>query len=173
MTSSPPRTPLRPPPPPGSTPALDLLLSDIRRRRQEFEQQRFISPDIIQRFKEIGVYRALVPTALGGEQKSAHEFCELIETISQADGSAGWVASFGMGVTYLAALPPPPWPRSTPTARRGVRRRHLPPQRAPKVDGGYQVSGRWSFPAAAWAPTWSAWASPRSKATRAACRAWP
>jgi hypothetical protein len=48
--------------------ALDLLLSDIRRRRQEFEQQRFISPDIIQRFKEIGVYRALVPTALGGER---------------------------------------------------------------------------------------------------------
>ncbi|MCO5978707.1 acyl-CoA dehydrogenase family protein [Ideonella oryzae] len=126
--------------------ALDLLLSDIRRRRQEFEQQRYISPDIIQRFKEIGVYRALVPTALGGEQKSAHEFCELIETISQADGSAGWVASFGMGVTYLAALPSATLTKvyadgPDVTFAGGI----FPPQRAPKVDGGYEVSGRWSF----------------------------
>ncbi len=126
--------------------ALDLLLSDIRRRRQEFEQQRFISPDIIQRFKEIGVYRALVPTALGGEQKTAHEFCELIETISQADGSAGWVASFGMGVTYLAALPAATLAKvyadgPDVTFAGGI----FPPQRAPKVDGGYEVSGRWSF----------------------------
>jgi indole-3-acetate monooxygenase len=125
---------------------LDSLLNDIRHRRMEFEQQRFISPDIIQGFKDIGVYRALVPADLGGEQRSAREFCELIEVISQADGSAGWVASFGMGVTYLAALPPATlaeiYARGPDIIFAGG---IFPPQRAIKMADGYEVSGRWHF----------------------------
>src|SRR5574343_372093 len=84
---------------------LDELLQDIRKRRKEFEAQRFISPDIIQGFKKAGIYRALVAKRFGGDEKSPAEFCRLIERISQADGSAGWVASFGIGGVYLAALP--------------------------------------------------------------------
>ncbi|WP_198937847.1 acyl-CoA dehydrogenase family protein, partial [Pelomonas sp. KK5] len=91
---------------PATPPALDLLCSEIRRRRREFTQARHIAPDVIQRFVDAGVYRALVPREFGGSEQSPRQFCELVETISQADGSAGWVASFGMAVTYLAALPP-------------------------------------------------------------------
>ena len=85
--------------------ALEALLPEIRQRRKEFEKQQHISPDIIQRFKEVGVYRALVAKRFGGDEKSPAEFCQLIERIAEADGSAGWVASFGIGGVYLAALP--------------------------------------------------------------------
>ena len=83
------------------------LLADIRERarREEFDRQKFISQDVIERFKELGVYRALVPTRFGGDQRSPMEFCQMVEEISAADGSAGWVASFGMNPVYLAALP--------------------------------------------------------------------
>ena len=47
----------------------------------------------------------LPPTRFGGDQCSPIEFCQMIEEISAADGSAGWVASFGMSPVYLAALP--------------------------------------------------------------------
>jgi alkylation response protein AidB-like acyl-CoA dehydrogenase len=125
---------------------LDLLCTDIRRRRAEFTQLRHIAPDVIERFVEVGVYRALVPKRFGGDEKSPREFCELVETIAQADGSAGGVASFGMAVTYLATLPPQTFARiyaDSPDVifAGGI----FPPQRAPRVDGGYEVSGRWSF----------------------------
>jgi alkylation response protein AidB-like acyl-CoA dehydrogenase len=41
----------------------------------------------------------------GGDEISPAEFCQLIETIATADGSAGWVASFGMNPFYLGGLP--------------------------------------------------------------------
>lgn len=140
------RTSASPGPEPKSPASLDLLCSDIRRRRQEFTRLRHIAPDVIERFIEVGVYRALVPRAFGGDQKSPREFCELVETLSQADGSAGWVASFGMAVTYLAALPPATFAQIYADGPDVVFAGGIfPPQRAPRVEGGYEVSGRWSF----------------------------
>ncbi|WP_431222811.1 acyl-CoA dehydrogenase family protein [Serratia sp. L9] len=122
------------------------LLGDIAARSVDFEHQRHISDDIIARFKQIGVYRALVPKAYGGDECSPAQFCELIEQIATADGSAGWVASFGMSPFYLGALPPDTLKalyRDGPDVvfAGGI----FPPQRAPQVDGGYRVTGRWSF----------------------------
>ncbi|KFK96203.1 MULTISPECIES: acyl-CoA dehydrogenase family protein [unclassified Serratia (in: enterobacteria)] len=122
------------------------LLGDITARSGDFEQQRHIPEDIVQRFKQIGVYRALVPKAFGGDECSPAQFCELIEQISTADGSAGWVASFGMNPFYLGALPLATLKllyRDGPDVvfAGGI----FPPQRAPLVDGGYRITGRWSF----------------------------
>jgi len=122
------------------------LLKDVAARSADFEQQRHISDDIIARFKQIGVYRALVPKAYGGEECSPAQFCELIEQIATADGSAGWVASFGMSPFYLGALPPGALKtlyRDGPDVvfAGGI----FPPQKAVLADGGYRVSGRWGF----------------------------
>lgn len=125
---------------------LQGLLVDIRARAAEFEQQRHISSDIVEGFKQLGVYRALVPRRLGGLEWNARQFCELIETIAQADGSAGWVASFGMAPIYLAALPTATFDKiyrdNIDTVFAGG---IFPPQPATYVDGGIEVSGRWSF----------------------------
>lgn len=51
------------------------------------------------------MYRALVAQRFGGLEATPMEFLELVEAIAQADASAGWVASFGVSATYLAALP--------------------------------------------------------------------
>ncbi len=126
--------------------AMDALLRDIRKRRKEFEAQKFISPDIIERFKAVGVYRALVAKRFGGDEKSPAEFCRLVETISQADGSAGWVASFGIGGVYLAALPADTLAKLYADGPDVVFAGGIfPPQPAQQVDGGLKVKGRWSF----------------------------
>lgn len=122
------------------------LLSDVAARSHEFEHQRHISDDIITRFRQAGVYRALVPKMYGGDECSPAQFCELIEQISTADGSAGWVASFGMSPFYLGALPPDTLQelyRDGPDVvfAGGI----FPTQKAIQADGGYRVSGRWSF----------------------------
>ncbi|MCU6669060.1 flavin-dependent monooxygenase [Enterobacteriaceae bacterium H4N4] len=122
------------------------LLNDVAARSEDFEQQRHISDDIITRFKQVGVYRALVPKIYGGDECSPAQFCELIEQIATADGSAGWVASFGMSPFYLGALPPDTLQelyRDGPDVvfAGGI----FPPQKALLADGGYRVSGRWGF----------------------------
>jgi len=130
----------------GGAAKFDALLADIRARRKEFEQQKYISQDVIEQFKEIGVYRALVPKRYGGDEKSPIDFLLMVEAIAAADGSAGWVASFGMNPAYLSALPPQTvekvWANGPDVVFAGG---IFPPQPAQKVDGGYRVNGRWQF----------------------------
>ena len=130
----------------GGETVFDNLLSDIRARSSEFEKQRHISHDIIERFKEIGVYRALVPACYGGDEKTPMEFLQMVEAISEADGSAGWVASFGMNPAYLAALPPETvekvWGNGPDVVFAGG---VFPPQKAALQDGHFTLDGRWPF----------------------------
>lgn len=122
------------------------LLSEIRGRRAEFEQQQFLSQDIVERYRKLGVYRALVARRFGGDERSPAEFCRLVERIAEADGSAGWVASFGIGAVYLSALPLDTlrtlYARGSDLVFAGG---IFPPQPAAFVDGGLKVKGRWSW----------------------------
>ncbi|AQY65347.1 MULTISPECIES: indole-3-acetate monooxygenase [Pseudomonas] len=128
--------------------AFSALLVDIKKRARsgEFDRLGYIAQDVIDAFKTLGVYRALVPRRFGGDQCSPGEFCAMVEEISRADGSAGWVASFGMSPVYLASLP-------LDTIRQvyangpdvvfagGI----FPPQPAEAVPGGFKVNGRWKY----------------------------
>jgi alkylation response protein AidB-like acyl-CoA dehydrogenase len=128
--------------------AFEVLLEDIRRRARngEFDAQRHISADVIDAFKVHGIYRALVPKRFGGDERSPAEFCRLIERISQADGSAGWVASFGMSPVYLAALPLETLAKVYANGPDVVFAGGIfPPQPAIPTAGGYRVTGRWKY----------------------------
>ena len=125
---------------------LDILLADIRAQRQMFRREQQISAGIVERFKAAGVYRALVARQFGGDEVSPAEFLRLIERISIADGSAGWVASFGVSALYLAALPMATlqdiYANGPDVAFAGAL---FPPQKAPLIDDEFEVSGLWKF----------------------------
>jgi alkylation response protein AidB-like acyl-CoA dehydrogenase len=125
---------------------LDRVLAMVAERQAEFEEKRHIPRDAVARFKRAGIYRASTPKRFGGDALPPAEFLRVIERISQVDGSAGWVASFGCSGTYLAALP-----LATQAAlyaggpdvvfAGGL----FPVQPAERVAGGYRVCGRWKF----------------------------
>ena len=129
----------------GGRDTFDALLADIRRRADEFGRQHYVSDDIVQRFKEIGIYRAFVPRAYGGDERSPLDFLLAIEAISKADGSAGWVASFGVCESYLGGLPLATleeiW-RSPDDIFAGAM---FPLQPAQAVEAGYRLNGRWKW----------------------------
>lgn len=126
---------------------LEELLQDIRTRRREFEAQSHLPQQIIDRFKAMGLYRSLVARRFGGNESTPAQFCRLIELISQADGSTGWVASFAIGPIYLSALPLATLDQLY--ANGGVDQVFaggiFPPQPVQVADGGFKVSGRWHF----------------------------
>lgn len=131
-------------------PEFEALLSDVRERALtgEFDDRKHISQDIIESFRTAGVYRALVPRRFGGKESNPFDFCQLIECLAEADGSAGWVASFGMSPFYLSALPLKTLEALYSTDKGadiifagGI----FPTQTASPVEGGVRVTGRWRY----------------------------
>lgn len=63
--------------------AFSALLVDIKKRARsgEFDRLGYIAQDVIDAFKTLGVYRALVPRRFGGDQCSPGEFCAMVEEI--------------------------------------------------------------------------------------------
>lgn len=122
------------------------VLELVAQRRQEFEEQRHVPRDVTAEFKKAGIYRASAPRRFGGEPLPPAEFLRLIERISEVDGSAGWVASFGSSLIYLAALPLDTqaelYAEGPDVAFAGGL---FPVQPAEPVDGGLRVCGRWKF----------------------------
>ncbi|MFT8674987.1 MAG: acyl-CoA dehydrogenase family protein [Acetobacter sp.] len=126
--------------------ALEGLLATIRAGALEFRAARRIPQPVVEQFRTVGVYRALVARRFGGLEVSPMTFLELVETIAQADASAGWVASFGVSATYLAALPIPTLEKLYANGPDVVFAGAIfPPQKARRVDGGFMVSGRWPY----------------------------
>lgn len=126
--------------------AFHSLLDAIRERATEFRTKRRIPRDIVEGFRSIGVYRALVAHRFGGLEVSPVTFLELIETIAHADASAGWVASFGVSATYLAALPVATLEKLYKDGPDVVFAGAIfPPQHAVRDGESFIVSGRWPY----------------------------
>lgn len=130
---------------PASDP-MAFLLDTVRRRRDEFTQGQQISADVVELMKQAGVYRACVAKQLGGDEVSPGTFLRMIERIAQADGSTGWVASFGVSAAYLASLPldtlQQMYANGPDVVFSGM---IFPPQAARPVGNALEVNGRWSW----------------------------
>lgn len=122
------------------------LFAEIRARRDEFGRQRFVPRDFIEKLKALGVYRAGTPACFGGTELPPTSFLQLVEKISEADGSVGWVASFGSATIYLAALPKETQAQLYAESPDLVFAGGLfPIQPAKEADGGWVVNGTWKF----------------------------
>ncbi|WP_406135199.1 acyl-CoA dehydrogenase family protein [Streptomyces sp. NBC_01089] len=121
-------------------------LAQVARRRAEFTAGHHVPRDMIEEFKRTGIYRAATPKRFGGDALPPSDFLRAIERISEVDGSAGWVASFGSASVYLAALPLDTQADLYADGPDVVFAGGLfPLQPAEPVDGGFKVSGRWKF----------------------------
>ena len=126
--------------------ALQRLLEEARARRMEFARQGRLSGDIVDLLKQAGIFRALVARRFGGEELSPSDFCRLVERISAADGSTGWIASFGHAAIYLSALPVETLETIYADGPDVIFAGGIfPPKPARRVDGGILVNGRWSW----------------------------
>jgi alkylation response protein AidB-like acyl-CoA dehydrogenase len=123
------------------------LAPDIAARAEEIEGRRRVPDDIVDALRRIGVFRMLVPDSHGGLALSVPEVVPVLEALSAADSSVGWVAMIGvasqMFCTRLAkATYDRVYADHPDVVVVGV---GTPVGRAEKIDGGYRVTGRWPF----------------------------
>jgi alkylation response protein AidB-like acyl-CoA dehydrogenase len=127
--------------------AIDELAPELAARAGEIESARRVPADITDRLKRIGFFRTLVPRSHGGLELSVPEVLPLIEALSAADGSVGWVGMIGTASQmFCTRVPRPTYDRmfrdGADVLVVGV---GTPAGRAEAVDGGYRISGRWPF----------------------------
>ena len=126
--------------------SIAALVEEIRTRGGEFDRLSHVPRDVIALMKKAGVFRSSTPSMFGGDILPPAEFLRMVEAISAADGSAGWVAAFGSANTYMAGLPIKTQRTIYQNSPDQVFAGGLYPlQKAERVDGGIKVSGRWKF----------------------------
>lgn len=126
--------------------AFDRLLDAVRMQRTRFSQDQQISAEVTDLMRQAGFYRALVAKRFGGEESTPMDFLRMVERLAQVDGSAGWVASFGFSAIYLSALPVETLETIYADGPDVIFAGGIyPPQKATPVNGGLEVSGRWSW----------------------------
>jgi alkylation response protein AidB-like acyl-CoA dehydrogenase len=96
--------------------------------------------------RKAGVFALSSPRAIGGAEVAPDDIIRVIETIAEADGSAGWVAMIGITSNtaggYMSeqgakeAYPDPTAPAAGAAGPIGV---------AVREKGGLRISGRWPF----------------------------
>ncbi len=122
------------------------FLPRIRALSAEFERQRRLPLELVQEMAGAGLFRMPVPRALGGLEAEPSLIMRVVEEVSRADGSAGWVLMIGNASVFSAYLSKQGGQEIFGTDPTVILGGSLNPRgKAVAVEGGYRVSGRWSF----------------------------
>jgi alkylation response protein AidB-like acyl-CoA dehydrogenase len=126
--------------------AVKKLVPVIQARRQEIEDARRLPADLARELHSTGIFALGVPKAIGGVEAPPADLMRVIETISAADGSTGWVTMIGISGGEGAGYMDETGAKevfSDPTAASAVI--VAPMGAAVRVDGGVRITGRWMF----------------------------
>jgi indole-3-acetate monooxygenase len=80
------------------------LAPEIAARAAEFEAERRIPPDLVERLKSIGLFRMFVPRSHGGLELALPAGLEVISALARIDGSVGWTAIVASAASIFVAL---------------------------------------------------------------------
>jgi 3-hydroxy-9,10-secoandrosta-1,3,5(10)-triene-9,17-dione monooxygenase len=123
------------------------LLQAIRGRAAECESLRRLPDDTFECYQRSGLLRALQPRRWGGFELSPLSFFEAVEEVAAACPSSAWFLSVvGIHNWQLGLFPEEAqrdvWGKETSVL---ISSSYAPTGKVERVDGGFRLSGRWSF----------------------------
>lgn len=134
---------------------LSALLRQVAEQAAAMEEQRRLSTQLAAALGEHGLFRMLVPRALGGGELAPPDVLDIIETLAEKDGSAAWCvmvcATTGMLAAYLDEDAAAEIFGATDAIVGGVA---APRGTAVARSGDFEISGRWSWASASAVCTW-------------------
>jgi alkylation response protein AidB-like acyl-CoA dehydrogenase len=130
----------------GPLAALDGLAARIEGERAAGAADRRLPDELTRALAEAGLFKLLVPRALGGFELDPLAAAEVVEAAARIDGSVGWAVMIGSQSAWFASfLPPAVADRVLGPPAATLAGALRPGGTAVAVDGGYRVSGRWSL----------------------------
>jgi indole-3-acetate monooxygenase len=133
------------------------LEPEIRGLADQIERDGGLPLSLVRALSDSGIFRMLVPKALGGSEVDPVTYSDVLEILSRADGSTGWCGMIGTGSSWGTAFLRPEAAAeilSDPYAVMAGSFALPSGGRAMAVDGGYRVTGRWPFGSGCQHATW-------------------
>ena len=123
------------------------LLPTIRERSDDAERARVVPEATVKELEDTGFFRMLQPRRFDGLEADPVDFFTCIREIAGACGSTGWIASV-LGVhpwqvaLFAEEAQQAVWGEDTNTR---LSSSYAPTGKAVLADGGFTLSGKWSF----------------------------
>jgi alkylation response protein AidB-like acyl-CoA dehydrogenase len=119
------------------------------------EAERRLPVPLADALHEAELFRMLLPRSLGGAELDPTTFVQVMEEVARADASTAWVLGQTAGCSMVAAYLKPDVARAIFGPPRGVLAWGSGPQgQAVPVDGGYRLTGSWSYASGIREATW-------------------
>ncbi|MGD9998173.1 MAG: acyl-CoA dehydrogenase family protein [Ilumatobacteraceae bacterium] len=127
--------------------AIRQLAPSIFDRATEIETARRVPTDMLDSLRAAGCFRLVRPATYGGLEASLPDAMRAFESLARADASVAWTVMIGAGSWIdLAHLPRETFDALYATNPDAITAGVFNPSGSiAAVDGGYEVSGRWSF----------------------------
>jgi len=131
------------------------LAPEITACADQIEQDCRLPEPLLTALVDAGLFRLLLPRTFGGAEVDPVTFVQVIEEVAKADASTAWCLGQAAGCSMAAAYLTPAAGREIfGNARTVVAWGPGPEALAVPVEGGYRISGTWSFASGVRHATW-------------------
>jgi alkylation response protein AidB-like acyl-CoA dehydrogenase len=137
------------------------VADDILRMADQAEADRCLPRPLMDRLMDAGLFSIYTPRMFGGLELPLPEALQVVEEVSRLDGSTGWTVALGFANDLFTSILPDD--SAARVLRNGSALIAGAPGfavRAEPVDGGYCLTGQWSFCSGAPNATWMNVAAP-------------
>ena len=136
---------------------VNTLVDRLRVRAPETERLRRMHPDNLRDLTEAGVFRLAMPSDVGGHQADEDIVAEVLAQISRGCPSTGWMCTIMLISNVIPALlADEAADEIYTTTDLRITTTIAPTGQAVPVDGGYRVSGQWTWNTAGVHSNWFA-----------------
>ena len=118
----------------------------VREAAEQTERARQVSPEIVSRMRDAGLFRIMQPAIYGGYEYGFEVLVRVVSEIGVGCGSAGWLFSLGIVHQWLLST----FPKQAqdeyfadPDAL--AFGSYAPTGKVSSADGGYRLSDKWAF----------------------------
>ena len=131
------------------------LVPVLRAAAARIDGERKLPDDVVEAMHDARMFRLLIPRAFGGAELDPVVYVQCVEQIASGDASAAWCMNQGSGCSMTAAYLAPEVSREIFGDRRDVLAwGQGPGARAVRTEGGWLVTGTWSFVSGLHNATW-------------------
>ncbi|MFL5284978.1 MAG: acyl-CoA dehydrogenase family protein [Rhodopila sp.] len=131
------------------------LIPGLQAAADRIEANNELPSDVLDAMHDARMFRLLLPRSLGGAELRPIDYIQCVEAIAQGDASAAWCMNQGSGCSMAAAYVAPAIAREVFGHPRDVLAwGQGPGAKAIRMDGGWRVTGSWTFASGSRHATW-------------------
>ena len=131
------------------------LIPLLEKAAPRIEKACELPPDVLDAMHNARMFRLLIPRVYGGEELDPSIYVQCVEAIAMGDASVAWCMNQGSGCSMSAGYMAPEISREVWGGPRDVLAwGQGPGAKAVRVDGGWRVTGTWSFASGSRHATW-------------------